>query len=553
MDAVSDASIEQVVFIKSAQVGATEIIGNVVGYYIDQDPAPILVIQPTLEMGQAWSKDRLAPMVRDTPALRGKIRDPRTRDSGNTQLHKTFPGGRLTIAGANSPAGLASRPIRVLLCDEVDRFPVSAGTEGDPVSLAKKRTAAFWNRKIVLASTPTIKGKSRIEMAWEGSDQRRYFVPCPHCKVKQTLKWVQIRWGKNGKRHLPETTVYECERCGKSITDADKPEMLAAGEWRAGNRDSKVAGFHINEMYSPWTQFSEIVEAFLEAKKTPETLKTWVNTTLGESWQEAGDSVDEDPLYARREVYGPEVPSGACLLTCGVDVQDDRLECEVVAWGPGEESWGIQYDVFHGDPGKEELWKRLDDHLNKTWLHESGVTLRITAAGIDTGGHYTEQTYRFVKPRQGRGVFALKGRGGAGLPLVSGFSKNNKGKVKLFSIGVDGAKETLYFSRLNAAEPGPGYCHFPTSYNQEYFHQLTGEQKVQVESKGRMAHRWEPKTSHRRVEALDCRVYATAALGIANPDLELLAKQIDAAVDRGKAEAFVQNKPRRRRMLNGGI
>ena len=274
MDSINDPGVHTVVVMSSAQVGKTEILNNIVGYHIHQDPAPILCVQPTVEMGKTWSKDRLAPMLRDTPALRGRVKDARSRDAGNTTQHKQFPGGHITIAGANSAAGLASRPIRVVLLDEVDRYPPSAGSEGDPVRLATKRTTTFWNRKILLTSTPTIKGLSRIELAFESSDKRRFWVPCPHCGEFQVLAWSGVKFAPLG---------YQCAGCQGLWTDTQRWWAVARGEWRAEGESKGVAGFHLNELYSPWVTTAEMVESFLEAKKSPETLKTWVKTTLGET------------------------------------------------------------------------------------------------------------------------------------------------------------------------------------------------------------------------------------------------------------------------------
>ncbi len=261
MDAVNDPTVREIVVMKSAQVGWTEILGNIVGFHVDRDPAPILLIQPTLEMAEAWSKDRLAPMVRDTPALKGKIKDARSRDSGNTLLHKQFPGGHVTIAGANSPAGLASRPIRVVLCDEVDRYPPSAGTEGDPISLARKRSTTFWNRKLLMGSTPTVKDASRIEAAFLASDQRYFLVPCPHCGTEDRLRWQHVRWPEG----RPEEAHYVCPHCGAVIEDTDKLRMLESGRWEASTEFNGVAGFHLSELYSPWVTFGAMARAFTEA------------------------------------------------------------------------------------------------------------------------------------------------------------------------------------------------------------------------------------------------------------------------------------------------
>ena len=320
MDAFSDHDVSEVVIMSSAQVGKTEFLNNVLGYHVHQDPSPILLLQPTLEMAETYSKDRLAPMIRDTPALNELIKDPRARDSGNTLLKKNFPGGFLAMAGSNSPSSLASRPCRIVLCDEVDRYPASAGTEGDPVNLARKRTATFLNRKICLTSTPTEKGKSRIEIAYEASDKRRYAVPCPHCDEMQPLDWSNVKWDKD----KPETAHYVCRECGCVIDHKEKVKMLKGGEWVAGAPFKGVAGFHLSELYSPWRTWAEVAIDFLQAKQQPELLKTWVNTSLGETWEESGEKADPDILYSRREEY-TDPPEDVLLVVASVDTQDDRL------------------------------------------------------------------------------------------------------------------------------------------------------------------------------------------------------------------------------------
>ncbi len=532
MDAFNEPTIHTVTIMCSAQVGKTEILNNIVGYFVDQDPAPMLVLQPTLEMAQAWSKDRLAPMLRDTPALKGKVKDPRARDSGNTMLHKQFPGGHITMAGGNSPASLASRPIRIVLCDEVDRYPASAGAEGDPVNLARKRSTTFWNRKLLLTSTPTIRGISRIEAAFEVSDQRRYFVPCPHCQGFQSLCWANVKWEKD----KPEAAYYECEHCHADIQHSQKMTMLLRGEWRITATSRGIAGFHLNEIYSPWVTWSEMVINFLEAKKLPETLKTWVNTSLGETWEETGVTIAEDALYQRREYYGPDIPQKAVILTAGVDVQNDRLEIETVAWGPGEESWSVRYDILRGNPAEEILWHELDTVLFRKFQHESGIPLEIRATCIDTGGHHTMQVYRYCKRYPFR-VLAIKGSSQIGKPIVSRPTRSNMGKVDLYAVGTDTAKALIY-SRLKIQEAGPGYCHFPVSntlgvYNAdlEYFRQLTAEKMITRHRLGKAYIAFE-KPSGVRNEALDVRVYATAALYILNPHMQPLPEKPKAAVDK---------------------
>ena len=518
MDAVSDPLVNTVVWISSAQVGKTELLNNIVGYHVHQDPAPILLLQPTLEMGQAWSKDRLAPMLRDTPALKGRVKDARSRDSGNTLLHKTFPGGHITIAGSNSPASLASRPIRIVLCDEVDRYPPSAGTEGDPVNLARKRTTTFWNRLTLLTSTPTIRGASRIEAEFEISDQRRFFVPCPHCDETQHLKWAQVTWPEG----MPEQAQYACEHCGALWTEAEKNSAIKAGEWIATAEFNGRAGFHLNEIYSPWSTLADMAQGFVEAKKSPETLKTWINTSLGETFEEQGEELDAGLLYQRREHYVTDVPAGGLVLTAAVDVQDDRLECGVEAWGVGEENWKVDYRTFWGDPSKTTLWNQVRDFLATRYTRDDGVTLGIACAVVDSGGHYTQQVYQFVKALESRRVYAIKGRGGAGLPVVGRPSRGNIGKVQLFSIGVDTAKEVTA-ARLRGLEPGPGYVHFPIDerFDTEYFDQLGAEKCVTKFYKGSPRREW-VKTRARN-EAWDIANYNLAALYILNPNFAVLA------------------------------
>lgn len=521
MDALTDQAIEKVVVMSSAQVGKTEILNNAAGFFIHHEPSPILILQPSLEMAEAWSKDRLAPMLRDSEAFKGLVKDPRSRDSGNTLLHKTFPGGHITVSGANSPSSLASRPIRVLLCDEVDRYPVSAGTEGDPVTLAEKRTETFWNRRIALFSTPTIKGASRIEMAWEQSDQRRFHVPCPHCDELQTLKWSQVHW-PDGE---PEKAYYVCEHCGAEITDGDKPQMLAAGKWIATHDFRGVAGFHLSELYSPWVKFSRMAKNFLAAKDSKETLKAWINTALGETFEEAGSGVEWEDLAAgnRTEDWGESAPDEVLVVTAGVDVQGDRIELELIGWGEGEESWSLQYHTIFGNPGEDEIWKELDKILLTEIPSKLGVKLHVAAACIDSGGHHTQQVYEFCAKRTMRKVYAVKGMSTAGRPLVGKFTKSNRWKVPLWPVGTDTAKELIY-SRLELNSSGPGYCHFPKDRPEEWFKQLTAEKVVTRFHKGFPRREW-IKTRPRN-EALDCRVYGFAALKILNVNFTALAANI---------------------------
>ena len=510
MDAVADPLIREIWVMKSAQVGWTEILNNVIGFHIHQDPAPILLVQPTLEMAEAWSKDRFSPMIRDTPALRDKIADAKSRDSGNTLLHKTFAGGHLTVAGANSPSGLAARPIRIVLFDEVDRFPASAGTEGDPVSLGKKRATTFWNRKVLAGSTPTVKGASRIEAGFEQSDQRFYYVPCTACGAFQRLVWAQVRWPEG----QPEAAVYACQHCGSELGDGDKAEMIRHGEWRSSRPSSGVAGFHISELYSPWSTWSEMAVAFLKAKRLPETLQTWINTSLGETWEDSGDTVEPRGLMSRVESYtAHSLPAGVRLLTAGTDVQDDRLETTVWGWGAEEEAWRVEHLVIRGDPGQQAVWQEHDDMLRRRWQTDDGRSLVIEACCVDSGGHFTEQVYRYCADRKKYRVWAIKGAGGPGrLVWPKRPGKGTKVRVDVWLIGVDTIKEVVYGRLKKVIEPGPGYLHFDADTDEHWLEQLTSETVVYRMSQGRRVRMWRPRQTGIRQEALDCTGYAYAAM-----------------------------------------
>jgi len=537
MDAITDEKIDEVVVMSSAQVGKTEIILNTIGYYISQDASPIMCIQPTLDMAATFSKDRLSPMLRDTPVLANKVKDPRSRDSNNTTYHKTFEGGHITLVGSNSAASLASRPIRVLLFDEVDRYTVTS--EGDSIALAKKRAMTFWNKKTVMVSTPTNEGSSRIASAFEETDKREFYVPCHECGEEQVLKWKNVNWEQD----KPQTAVYICEHCGVVWDDADRFRAIRRGSWQATMPEVVgKAGFRLSGLYSPWTSLESAVKDFLEAKKLPETLRVFVNSFLGETWTDEGERVDDFDIASHREDYGEKVPEGVVILTAGIDCQSDRLECETVGWGSDEETWSVDFRTFYGDPNSANVWAELDAYLQLTWEREDGVQLAIKGACIDSGGHHTQAVYKFCKPRLGRRIFAIKGIGGEGKPLINGRpSTNNNLKCKLWSIGVDTAKEIVY-SRLKIKEQGAGYCHFPKHYTDEYFKQLTAEKVVKKYHKG--FHRREWIKVRPRNEALDCRVYALAALNIMGISVNMLKQR---SAKSGASDADIEKaKPKRR-------
>jgi len=547
MDAISDPTLRDIVVVAGAQVGKTEMLLNVIGFHVHHDPAPILLVQPTLEMAQAFSKDRLAPMLRDTPALKHKVKDPRSRDANNTTTHKVFTGGHISLVGSNSAAGLASRPIRVVLCDEVDRYPSSAGSEGSPILLARKRSATFHNRKMVMVSTPTNKGASMIESQYQESDQRQFFVPCEDCGTVQTLKWAQVQWEKD----RPETAFYSCEACGSVWDDPKRNRSVRKGEWVATGDFTGIAGFHINGLYSPWTVLSDAVRDFLVAKKAPDTLRVFVNTFLAETWEDQGETVGDIDFQSREDDWGEHIPDPIVVVTAGIDVQDDRLELEIVGWGRDEESWSLGYKTLYGDPSTPHLWNDLDNILKVAYTTESGRQLGIRAACIDSGGHYTQAVYNFVRPREGRRIFAIKGMGGEQRPLVSRPTKNNIGKIKLFAVGTFPIKE-LIFSRLRVQSEGAGYCHFPAGRSDEYYQQLANSEKIVTKYQKGFPRRDFVKTRTRN-EALDCRVYAYAALCILSLNINAVADRVVNAPEPETQPKPQQQNPLARRPKQGGF
>ncbi len=510
---MSDRDTEEVVVWSCSQGSKSEFLLNVLGYHIDQDPGPVLLVQPTLELADAFSSDRIAPMIRDTPALQGKVKDPRSRDSGNTLRRKVFPGGRLNLAGANSAASLAGRPIRVVLCDEIDRYPFSAGSEGDPVTLARRRTENFWNAKVALTSTATIDGLSRIQDEYDGSDQRHHHARCPDCGREQRLVWAQVRWPND----RPEEARYVCAGCGSLWDDAKRHQAIRAGRWIASKPFAGRAGFHFSRLDLVWSRLEKIVRQWLEAQGSPEKLKVFVNTVLAETWKESLAAAKPGDLEVRAEQFdhglegsGTLAPAGVLVVTVGIDVQQDRVEIERVGWGMEEESWSLHHEVLLGSPFGPDLWNEVDAYLKTPSWSEDGRKLPVKATCIDSG-FATQQVYRFCVPRFGRRVYAIKGIPGEAKPIWP--KKTLKAKdssVRLFGIGVSAAKDVV-LGRLAIAEPGPGYCRFPAGRESAWFQQLTNEKSVIKYHKGRPRREFQ-KRPQDRVEALDCRVYAYAAL-----------------------------------------
>ena len=552
MDAITDIGIKKVVVMSAAQVGKTDaMILNPIGYYIHYEPSPIMVLQPTIAMAEAFSKDRLTPMIRDTPVITERIND-KSRNSGNTIMQKIFPGGHVTMVGANSPSSLASRPIRVLLADEIDRYPATAGSEGDPLFLAAKRLTTFWNQKEVDVSTPTIKGLSRIEVEYENSSKGEWNVPCPHCGALQPLKWANVIFDTEDLSEIR----YACEKCGAISAEVEWKEHFVEGHFIHEDPENLVRGFHLNTLASTLATWRSVVEKFLVAntekkKGNVELLKVWTNTELGETWEEDGEQLDESSLEDRKELYNCEVPEDVMYITAGIDTQDDRFEVEVVGWGPEYESWGIRYAVLYGDTSNmdDPVWRDLDTFLLQSFAKVDGTLLKIVCACMDSGGHRTNQVYKFCKPRFNRKIFAIKGSNDSAAAYIQKPTKNNREKAYLFTIGVDTGKSWL-MDRLKIEVPGPGYCHFPKEdgrgYDKKFFEGLTSEKKVLRYKMGRPYFAWELKDKgiHKRNEALDCRNYATAAIEITG--LPLKKQQED------NAKQQVVKKKRKRRS-NGGI
>jgi phage terminase large subunit GpA-like protein len=526
MDCLSSGSpVETVVFIKGAQLGGTEVGNNWIGYVVHQAPGPFMAVQPTVEMAKRNSKQRIDPLIEESDVLRKLISDPRSRDSGNTMLAKEFPGGMLVMTGANSAVGLRSMAARYLFLDEIDAYPGDVDGEGSPITLALARTRTFARRKVFMVSTPKVAGQSKIESAYDESDKRRYWVPCPHCQEIQTLKFEQISWP----RGEPEAAVYICEHCHEPIENHQKHWMLPRGRWIAENPGpNRAAGFHLSSLYSPvgWFSWGECAKMFSDAQKKPHLLQVFVNTVLGETWKEKGEAPEYKRLYDRRETWKiGTVPTGGLFLTAGVDVQADRLEIQVKAWGRNRENWTIDKAVLDSSRTTEDaVWEELAAFLNRTYRHESGIDLHIARVGVDSGFN-TQQVYAWAR-KQGPGrIIVLKGQssGAAALGTPTAVDVSSKGKrhkrgIKVWPVNVSMLKEELYgWLRLekpsdellaNGSGYPAGYCHYP-QFDEEFFKQLTAEELMVRVVKGYRVSEWQ-KTRDRN-EALDTHNYARAA------------------------------------------
>ena len=537
MDCLSPTSaVERVVFMKAAQVGATECGSCWIGYVIHHAPGPMMAVWPTVDMAKRNSKQRIDPLIEESEALSALIAPARSRDSGNTILAKEFRGGVLVMTGANSAVGLRSMPVRYLFLDEVDGYPLDVEGEGDAISLAEARTRTFSRRKIFIVSTPTISGVSAIEREYEASNQCRYFVPCPHCAHRQWLRFEQLRWDKG----QPETAAYVCESCDTAIVEHHKTWMLEQGQWRPMMPDAgiKTTGFHLSSLYSPvgWRSWHDIACAWESAVSkesgSAAAIKTFKNTELGETWVEEGEAPDWQRLLERREDYKiGTVPSGGLLLVGAADVQKDRIEASVWAFGVGKESWLIEHRVLMGDTARDEVWKRLAEMLTETWTHESGAAMSLMRFALDTG-FATQEAYAFVRSVHDPRVMAVKGvaRGAALIGTPTAVDVTQRGKrlrrgIKLYSVTVGIAKLEFYNNLRKTAdvlEDGTtvvypaGYVHLP-KVDAEFIQQLCAEQLITRRDRNGFAHR-EWQKMRERNEALDLFVYCRAAAAAAGLD-----------------------------------
>lgn len=525
LNAFADPEVERITLMWGAQTGKTQIINCALGYFIAHDPSSQMMMQPSQSDLHTWLETKFNPMVENTEALSDSIAKPRSREGVNNQTMKSYPGGFLMFSWAGSPRTMRGRSAPKIYCDEVDGYDYNA--EGHPVSLLWQRAATFGDqRKLLVTSTPTIKGSSFVEDSFENGDKRRFYIPCPHCEKEITLKWSQVLWDKDEQgNHLPDTAIYACQECGSPISDGEKRAALKKGRWIGEKPFTGHASFHLSELYSAFRRWKDIVRSFLEKKATND-IQSFVNLSLAETWEEQGERVDDYDLAQRREEFNGKIPAEAVILTAGVDVQDNRLEVSIVAWGRDEESYVIDHKTLYGDPSTPQLWMQLDTVLKATYHTLDGREMPIRSSCVDSGGHFTNAVYAYCKKNAGKRIFAIKGVGGEGRPLVSRPSKNNVGKCMLFPVGVDTAKDML-FARLAIKDPGAGYVHFSDTLDEEYFKQLTAEQIVTRYKRG-FKHRVYEQI-RKRNEALDCFVYALAALTILNVQVNTLADRLQFA------------------------
>lgn len=570
MDAFTQPGIHRVVAKLASQSGKSDCMNNVIGRFAHLDPCPILLIQPTVEMATDFSKTRVAPMIRDTKVLNQIFLNAKdtaqgtakTRDGNNTILSKLFPGGRLILCGANSPAGLASRPVRVLLSDEVDRFPDSAGTEGDPVDLASKRMSTYWNYVMGLFSTPTNEGASRIDIEYLAGTQEEWQYKCPNCGEYHVLSYIDMYVPENDlteikdraghKTILVKNVLWRCPDCGHSFNE--RAMRNTAQKYIAKNPvaiENGIRSFYVNAFTSPWLKWTAIMKEWLEAKGDPEREKVVMNTRFGLSYRQIGAFEDEAIFVRRREQYGAELPDGVLMLTAAVDTQDNRFEYEVCGWGTDEECWGIIKGIVLGEPDKTSTQQELNEVLDRVYHFADGRGLKIWRTFIDSGGHYSSAIYKYCNRYMRKQRFPIKGMGGPGIPLNYKIGRAHGTSVPLVVLGVDDGKQMI-MSRLSINEKGPRYFHFPLDgdkniehrgYDQLYFKGIISEQKKIIKKGGQIREVWDQIDKTVRNEPLDLRVYNLAAMQSCNPNWERLYDLLNS----NKKPADKSSKPKKRR------
>lgn len=570
MDAFTDPKVRHIVMVAASQVGKSEFLNNCIGYIIDEDPGSILFIHPTTIDAQEYSKLRIAPMLRDSPALRQKIAAPKSRDSHNTILQKAYPGGILTMCGSTEAHALASKPIRYVFGDERDRWATSAGNEGDPWDLAMARQTTFYNAKAVEVSTTTIKNASAIEAAYYTGTMERWNSKCPHCGEYHEIRWSDIRFEydeiivSHKKTYKVKKVYYTCPGCGCISTEAEMKR--APAKWIAENPEAYGQGtrsFWLNAFVSQWASWESIVLKYLNALGSTKKMQVVFNTCFGEPWEDRGDIEDEDSLLARREDYGKdkngepvELPPGVLVLTAGVDTQDDRMEYEIVGHGFFGETWGIEKGIVMGRPDDDATWNKLDEVVfDRVMRFENGVGLRVSMSFVDEGGHFTQSVRAQCNARISKKVFCIKGMPGQDKPYISPPKKQKifvnqiaVGTCWQYQLGVDSGKEII-MDNLRVQTPGQKYCHFPKrdDYGSAYFAGLLSETKVYDPNK-KQPWSWKKIPGHERNEPLDCRNYALAAFKALPKNLDEIDRQIKAASGvRVPAPPSANNTPPKRR------
>lgn len=548
MDAFTDPKVHHIVFVAAAQVGKTEVLNNIIGYIIDENPGSILFVHPTTIDAREFSKLRIAPMIRDSPAVRRRISAPKSRDSGNTLLQKSYPGGILTLCGSNEAHALCSKPTRYVLGDERDRWAISAGTEGDPWELAMARQTTFYNAKAVEVSTPTIRGSSNIAKSFAKGTMERWKSQCPHCGEYHEIQWKNIRYDaeetvvNHERTYTVSNIMWICPGCA-CVSD-ERTMKKQPARWEADNPAAYANGvrsFWLNAFVSPWASWESICLKYQNALGDTGKMQVVYNTCFGQLWEDRGDTQDPDTLLGRREVYEAELQEGVLVLTAGVDTQDDRMEYEIVGHGHFGETWGIEKGIIMGRPDDPATWDSLDMMVfDRVLRFKDGLGLKVSMSFVDEGGHFTEWVRQFCRNRAGKKVFCIKGFPGADRPFTSPPKKqkiiiNNRylGTVWQYQLGVDSGKQII-MDNLKVQAPGPKYCHFPLrdDYGAMYFNGLLSEHLV-PEGKIRQRWVWEKIQGHERNEPLDCRNYALAAFKVLPVDLDAIDRRLQRA--RGKA------------------